>query len=147
MVPIIQKGEDNLVLSVVDRGNHDHGGFFFFVKTTSSSQPSFYKDAPQLKITFPGARYNLDVIFRCSEEVERVELIDVHYDTFQFMWTSQHGCPRNRTQRREPKFRLISSTTEGQEPNDDEQEGDDELFPSDSRKARMGIALVITFIV
>lgn len=98
-----------------------------------------------MQISLHGAKKDLDIAMLCSE-VEQVELINVGHGGLQFIWASRHGCPRNST-RREPEPTLNTWTNGEQEPNGDDSGEEEELLPSDSRKARKGIAFVIMFIV
>jgi hypothetical protein len=126
---------------------------FFFHSKNYSHAWLFCKDPSQLQITVHSTKKDLDVVFTCSD-VEKVELINPHHDTLRFMWASPHGCHltgKNPTRRRGPESSLHIWTSEEQDPNgpDDSHEGDEDskLLPSDSRKARMGIAFVVGFIV
>jgi hypothetical protein len=103
------------------------------------------KGPSQLQISLHGAKKDLDIAMLCSE-VEQVELINVGHGALRFMWASRHGCPREST-RRESEPTLNTWTNGEQEPNGGDSEEKDELLPSDSRKARKGMAFFIVFIV
>jgi len=99
-----------------------------------------------LQISLHGGKKDLDIVMLCSE-VEQVELINVSHGALRFMLASRHGCPRDSTRQREPEPTLNTWTNGEQEPSGDDSEEEDELLPSDSHKARTGIAFVIVFIV
>jgi hypothetical protein len=144
-IPVIQKETSSILnLTVELGGNLDHGEVLcFFLNVLMLSH--FCKDPTQLHIKLHGTMKNLDIEMLCSE-IEKVELINVHDDTLRFMWASRHGCPRTSTRRRASESTLNTWTSEEQEPSGDDRE-EEELLPSDSRKARTGIAFVIAIIV
>ena len=131
--PIFQNGKGNDLI-VELRGKLDHGEVPCFFFSSFSYLDNVCKDPPQLRITFHGAKKDLDIVKLCSE-VEQVG-----DDTP----ASRHGCPRNPS----PRNSTLNALTDGeQEPSGEDHEGDDKLLPSDSRKARKGTAFVIALIM
>lgn len=125
---IIQKStSSNLIISIGSNGNLNHDS------------------STHLQVAFRGIQ-DLDVVFICSE-VEKVDLISDRDDKLRFMWASRYGCPKISTRRGKSEPDLTTWNEDQDQEHGDDQQGDEELLPSENRRARTGIAFVIVFIV
>jgi len=81
--------------------------------------------------------------FSC-DHIDKLDLISVTGGRHSFVWSTPLGCPISLlpSWRRKPLFGMFQDSG-GQDANEGENKPDDELLPSDSRRARSWIAVVV----
>ena len=100
------------------------------------------KAAPRLQLTLTNGRHSPSAVITFScDKVDKLDLVSVDEGRHFFVWSTPHGCPISLPS----LFGMLQDSDQdgGQDTNNDNQKGDDELLPSDSRRARGWIAVVI----
>ena len=99
---------------------------------------------PRLRLMLSNVRHSPSVLIEFScDQVDKLDLIGVYGGRHFFVWSTPHGCPIS--WRSKPSFGVLQDSGQdgGQDPNDGDHKPGDELLPSDSRRARGWIAVVI----
>ncbi len=89
----------------------------------------------------------IEITFFCSV-VDDLTFVKVYQGIHSFKWFTPHGCPKKRPKIKSTFNALQNTGADGlEEPTGDDNKGNDELIPSESRKARRWVALAIVLLV
>jgi hypothetical protein len=88
---------------------------------------------------------SIEITFVCSV-VDVLSFVKVYQGTHSFTWFTPHGCPKKRPEIKST-FNALHSAGPSDGLEEPAEDGNGELIPSESHKARRWVALAIVLLV